>query len=110
MKLEDPDSRLEDNEKTLIINLGHLSVLFKFIFWRGPGKMARSKPGFTDEILTPIRAPHPGLVRDDILIPIRAPRPVLVFNKILTTIRAPSQGQDFNPNKGSSSRSRPDQF
>ncbi len=63
-----------------------------------PGKTARSKPGFLDEILTLIRAPRPGLVRvsSGLILTLLSPRPGLV--RI-----------DFNPNKALS-ESRPAQF
>jgi len=61
---------------------------------RAPGKTARSKLAFPDEISTPIRAPHPGLARA-----LSGPRPGLVrglSGSILTPFLV---RLDFNPKK-----------
>jgi len=78
-----------------------------------PGKMARSKPGFPDEILTPIRAPRPGLVRG---LSGSTLTPFLVRldfnpNKALSgSILTPFLVRlDFNPSKASSGP-RPTRF
>ena len=75
-------------------------------FFMAPGKTARSEPAFPDEILTPIRAPRPGLVRGSsgsILTPFLVRiefNPNKVSSVLILTLIRPGPGLvrlNFNP-------------